>query len=347
MLRCEPEPSAVQVTPLFKPSGIGHGIYKSNMVRRAARWMNALAHPPVAIEITAERLAAVRWTSEGDVADLAVEPLPPGAILPSPVHANLVDAAAVRAALAKACAQLRAQDEEVAVMLPDTIIRVFVQHYEEFPRNPQLALPILRWKLKKSVPFTMEETLISYMRQAPRETGVDIVAGLAREGIVREYHDILKAVNLHAGVVLSSTLAAMALVGGEKPVLLMRISGSCLTSAILRDGVLCAYRCTELPASGSELTPKILLDEVFPVAAYYQDSWNESVQNVLVAGLGSRLPEFVGLLEAEFQCAVAALLGSAEARHVLPASASTLVREELEGLAGWMLSYSKDFAGIL
>lgn len=309
--------------------------------------MNALAHPPVAIEITADRLAAVRWTSEGDVADLAVEPLPPGAILPSPLHVNLVDSAAVRTALAKACAQLHARDEEVAVVLPDTIIRVFVQHYEEFPRNPELALPILRWKLKKSVPFTMEETLISYMRQAPREKGVDIVAALAREGIVREYHDLLKEVNLHAGVVLSSALAAMALVGGEKPALMIRISGSCLTSAIIRDGVLCAYRCTEMPSSGAELTPKILLDEVFPVAAYYQDSWNESMQNVLVAGLGSRLPEFVGLLETEFQCVVEALLGRAQAQHVLPASAATLVNQELEGLAGWMLSYSKDFAGIL
>ena len=46
---------------------------------------------------------------------------------------------------------------------------------------------MLRWKLKKSVPFEVDETLISYMRQAPREDGVDVVTALARLRIVREY----------------------------------------------------------------------------------------------------------------------------------------------------------------
>jgi len=46
---------------------------------------------------------------------------------------------------------------------------------------------MLRWKLKKSVPFEVDETLISYMRQAPREGGVDVVTALGRLRIVREY----------------------------------------------------------------------------------------------------------------------------------------------------------------
>jgi len=53
------------------------------------------------------------------------------------------------------------------MILPDTVIRVFVQHFEEFPRSAAEAEPMLRWKLKKSVPFEADETVISYMRQAP------------------------------------------------------------------------------------------------------------------------------------------------------------------------------------
>src|SRR3989442_8355261 len=59
---------------------------------------------------------------------------------------------------------------------------LFVQHFEDFPRSAAEAVPMLRWKLKKSVPFEADETLISYMRQAPRETGIDVRSEERRVG---------------------------------------------------------------------------------------------------------------------------------------------------------------------
>ena len=58
---------------------------------------------------------------------------------------------------------------------------------------------MLRWKLKKSVPFEADETVISYMRQAPREDGVDVVTALARLRIVREYEALAEGVGLYPG----------------------------------------------------------------------------------------------------------------------------------------------------
>ncbi len=77
--------------------------------------------------------------------------------------------------------------EDIALILPDPVIRVFVQHFDEFPRSAAEAEPMLRWKLKKSVPFEVDETLISFMRQSPRDEGVDIVTALSRLRIIREY----------------------------------------------------------------------------------------------------------------------------------------------------------------
>ena len=62
---------------------------------------------------------------------------------------------------------------------------------------------MLRWKLKKSVPFEADETVISYMRQAPREDGVDVVTALARLRIVREYEALAEGAGLYPGVVMS------------------------------------------------------------------------------------------------------------------------------------------------
>jgi type IV pilus assembly protein PilM len=253
----------------------------------------------------------------------------------------------VRDAFSSASKRLHVEDLDVALLLPDPVIRVFVQHFEEFPRSSLDAVPMLRWKLKKSVPFAIEETLISYMRQAPRHDGVDIIAALARQRIVAEYDAAAESVKLRAGVILSSFLAALALLDGREPVLMVRVSGEALTAAIVRDGVLCGYRCTELPAGREHLTPKMLLDEIFPVAAYYQDTWKEGIQSIFLAGLGHRLSEFVGPLEDEFHCQAQSLLRSALSKGLIASTAAPLVDYELEGLAGLMRNHSKDFGGIL
>jgi type IV pilus assembly protein PilM len=313
------------------------GIYQSGMVRRMVRWMDATPHPPVAIEIAPDRIAAARWSRTGSLDGFAVEALPPGAIVPSAVETNLVNIAAVKSAISNACSRLRAKEEDVALLLPDPVIRVFVQHFDEFPRSPQEAIPMLRWKLKKSVPFEVEETLISYMRQKPREAGVDILTSLARLRIIREYELVVEAAGLFPGVVLSASLAALTLLDDAKPALMARISGTSLTTAIVREGILGGFRCTELPARAAELTPQTLLEEIFPVAAYYQDTWQEGIQSVCLAGLGARMSEFVRPLEDEFHCDVRSLLNAAVSEGRIPEDARPLADRELEGLVGWML----------
>jgi type IV pilus assembly protein PilM len=322
---------------LSSTTAFRQGIYQFEWVRRVARWMDALPYVALAIEVAPDRVAAARWSRTGSLDGYAVESLPVGSLVPSAVEANIANSAAVKAAVANVCDRLRARDEDVAMILPDTVIRVFVQHFEEFPRSAAEAEPMLRWKLKKSVPFEADETLISYMRQAPRESGIDVVTALARLRIIREYESLVEGIGLRPGVVMSSSLAAVSLLEDEKPTLLARVSGSALTTAIVRRGVLCGYRCTELPAQGADLTPEMLLEEVFPVAAYYQDTWQETIQSVRVAGFGTRLAEFVRALEDEFRCDVRSLLHAAASDARIKEDARPLADRELEGLIGWML----------
>jgi len=322
---------------LSSAAAFRQGIYQFQWARRVARWLDALPNVSLALEVSPNRVAAARWSRTGSLDGYAVEALPAGALIPSAVEVNIGNSAVVKAAVARACDRLRARDEDVAMILPDTVIRVFVQHFEEFPRSAEEAVPMLRWKLKKSVPFEADETLISYMRQAARETGVDIVTALARLRIIREYESLVEGIGLFPGVLLSSSLAALSLLEDEKPTLLARVSGSTLTTAIVRREVLCGYRCTELPAYGANLTPQMLLEEIFPVAAYYQDTWQETIKSVRLAGLGSRLPEFIKPLEDEFRCDVRSLLSSAVSEGLLKEDARPLADRDLEGLIGWML----------
>jgi type IV pilus assembly protein PilM len=313
------------------------GIYQNELVRKFVMWLDAVPHPPVAVEFATDRISAARLSRTGGLDGFAVEALPPGAISPSAVETNIINLAAVKNAFVSVCDRVRARNEDVTILVPDPVIRVFVQQFDEFPRSNSEAIPMLRWKLKKSVPFEADETLISYMRQAPRIGGVDIVTALGRLRIVREYEALAEGLGLNPGVVLSSSLAAVSILEDTRPTLLARISGQALTTTIVRGGVLCGYRCTDLPVGPMQLTPTMLLEEIYPVAAYYQDTWNEGIQSVRVAGLGQRLPEFVKPLESEFHCEVRSLLHTAISEGRIPDDAKPLADRELEGLIGWLV----------
>jgi type IV pilus assembly protein PilM len=315
------------------------GIYRSSLVRRITHWLDAIPHPLLACEIAPDYVAAVRWKHGGkDLEAFSIEPLPPGAIVPSAVESNLAVMDVVRTAVMKTVGRLGGGAQEVALLLPDPVIRVFVLHFDSFPRSKEEALPILQWKLKKSVPFEAEETLISHMRQAPREDGVEIVTALARLRIVREYEHLAESAGLVPAVVLSSTLAALPLVDDSEPSLLARVVGTSLTTAIVRDGSLCGYRCTDLPIDSRQLSPQNLLDEIYPLTAYFQDTWQEDIRRVCLAGLGERTESFRSLLEQELHCPVESLLRSASGSGRIPADAQPLCDRQLEGLVGWMLN---------
>ena len=319
--------------------GIREGIYSNATVRRITRWLDVAPHPLVVCEIAPGYVAAAKWSGAGsDLEAYSIEPLPPGSITATAVETNLVKADEVREAVGRVFSRLRTKPQDVALLVPDPVIRVFVLHFDAFPRSASEAVPLLRWRLKKSVPFETEETLISFMRQAPRENGVDIVTGLARLRIIREYEQLIESVGMSPGVVMSSTLASLPLLDDRQPCLLVRVVGNALTTAIVRDGVLCGYRCIELPSEQAELTPQALLDEVYPLAAYYQDSWSEGISMVRLAGLGARVEEFRPSLETELGCPVSGLLSSASAQGRVGSDLEPLVERDMDALVGWTLN---------
>jgi type IV pilus assembly protein PilM len=312
-------------------------LFKIKTVQRVAKWMDAIPRPPLAIEVSWDRISAVRWSRKGGVASFAVERLAPGMIVPSAVDANIVDVAGVREAMASVCKRVEADREHTALLLPDPVIRIFVQHFDDFPRSTADAIPLLRWRLKKSVPFDMTDTVFSYVRQPAREGGVDIVATIARQRIIREYEELVESVGLNAGVVSGSSLASLALLDSEVPSLVARISDRTLSTSIVRSGTLCGYRCTELPASGTKLSPQALFDEIYPLAAYYQDTWQEKIESVYISGIGERVREFVKPLETEFHCSVQPLLRTNPDDRRVSETGRPLVEAGLDGLVGWML----------
>ena len=134
-------------------------------VKRLERWLNAMPHPSLVVEIASTHVAAAHWSKTGGHLDShAIEPLPPGAVMASPVDTNVVQPDAVRSVLRKVLSRVPAGNAPLALLIPDPVVRVFILPFDTLPRRADEALSLLRWRLKKSVPFDVDETVVSWMR---------------------------------------------------------------------------------------------------------------------------------------------------------------------------------------
>ncbi|MGC2334033.1 MAG: hypothetical protein WA581_21455 [Candidatus Acidiferrales bacterium] len=326
------------MTSLTGTQSLESKFYRMSLVRRIDRWLHAMPHPPLVVEIAPGHVAAARWGGgHGDLEDVVVESLPAGCVMPSPVENNITQPDAVRGALRRVFSRIPARGAAIAVLVPDPVVRVFILPFENLPRRPDEALPLLRWRLKKSVPFDVDETVVSWMRQPARDGSLELVTAVARQRIVREYEEIVESAGAPIGVLLSSTLAALPLLEERGATLLVRLSGKSLTSVIVHGANLCVYRSTDMPADGSLLEPQVVLDEVFPALAYYQDNWDAPVDRVRFAGFGAREQIFRAALASELRVPVGSM-GEAEAAQGLSEPAQDLILHGLDALAGWMLN---------
>ena len=74
--------------------------YQSGIFRRFDRWLHAMPHPPLVVEMAGDHVAAARWGNvRGHLEQVAAESLPAGSVMPSTVDTNITQPEAVRSAL--------------------------------------------------------------------------------------------------------------------------------------------------------------------------------------------------------------------------------------------------------
>jgi len=191
------------------------------------------------------------------------------------------------------------------MILPDTVIRVFVQHFED-SRAREEAVPILRWKLKKSVPSkpTRRSSPTCGKRRAKR---VDVVIALAGSASSGSTNPSLRASGCIQLVLSSSLAPSLSLkMRSRRSLRASRVpptTRSCAKAS-------CAAIVVRTAGTRPNLTPQMLLEEIFLWRLIIKTLGRKPFQSVRVAGLGARLPEFARPLEDEFHCDVRSLLHS-------------------------------------
>jgi type IV pilus assembly protein PilM len=234
-----------------------------------------LASPPptVALEIAATHVTALGLSGGGRdtvIAGYAVEPLAPGVVVPSLNAANITDDAALTATIQTALEKAGGRSKRVALVLPDTTAKVSLVRFEKVPARVQDLDQLIRWQVRKTAPFRIEDAQLSWIPGVQLDGGGrEFVVSMARRDVIERFERVCDAAGVHAGVVdiasFSQINAQLATGLDAGDWLLVHLASDYVTLAVVRGEDLVFFRNR---AIGGESD---LADLVHQTAMYHED----------------------------------------------------------------------------
>ena len=246
-----------------------------------------LASPPLdaAIEIAPEAVSIAVLGGRGQnavVQGYAVEPMPIGAVVPSLTATNMPDSDVVVRALRSACESVGVRPRRVALVVPDLVGKVSLVKFDRTPTRRDDLDQLIRWQVKKSTPFPIEDACVTHSPGAPGE----FVVVAARREVIREYEGVCEEAGIEAGLVDLATIGVVNLFLSSGPAatgdwLVVHMRPEYTSIVILRREDMIFFRNR---AEGDE---EALPDVVHQTAMYYQDRLGgKGFTRVLLGGLG-------------------------------------------------------------
>jgi type IV pilus assembly protein PilM len=244
------------------------------------------ARPPVAVELSPQGVLAAASPGAGQPPVYAFEPLAGGALMPGIGEQNLRAPVLVANAIRAALGQVSPRTRAVTLVLPDTVVRVFVLDFDALPAKAVEAIPVLRFRLRKMLPFEVEHAGVSYQVLVENKSECKVLAAVIPGPVLAEYEAVVREAGYEPGAVLPTSLAALGAIDSPESVLCANLSAVALTTSITTGENLLLYRTLDLPED-----PEQRLEEVrrgvSVAAAYFEDKLGAPPRFLYYAGIGA------------------------------------------------------------
>ena len=244
----------------------------------------------------------------------------PGALEASPLRENIQRPADLEKALGDALRSLGVDPGaasrrplEAFLVIPDQAARLSVLSFETFPKRDAEGLPLVKWRLKKSLPFDVDSAAISYFVERS-EKELQVVAVAAPRTVVGQYEAMALRFGLRPKWVTLSTLAALELAAsgaadGPEGILVAKYSPPWFTTAIMQGGMMRLFRTVGITADeAGSLSVADALGSVYPSVAYFQDNFHGTIARAYLCGLGANSAAVAEGLERELELKSAPLV---------------------------------------
>jgi hypothetical protein len=158
----------------------------------------------------------------------------------------------------------------VALVVPDVVARLSLVRFENVPARTADLDQLIRWQVKKTAPFPLEDAQVSYVRGHHSSEGQEFVVSVARRAVIEEYEALCAEAGAHAGIVDLSTIGVVnaLLASGAAPAgdwLVINIAADSASIAIMRGGDLIFFR--NRPADDETSAIELM----YQTAVYYED----------------------------------------------------------------------------
>jgi type IV pilus assembly protein PilM len=239
--------------------------------------------PEHAFEISEAGISYARGTST------SFRAFQPGTVAVSPSADNILRPEAIAAMIGEmAPANGVKKRRPAALILPDYAARVTVLDFDSFPTVAAEQLPLVKFRIKKTIPFDIESAAVSYFVQPTSGSKkVEVLAVTMAFDIVARYEALFRAAGFHPGEVTTSSLAALNLYRGEGVAVVAKLSGQILTVTVLSGSTIKLFRCVLLEGSSDDEFLAIL----HPTFAYVEDELASPVRKLILCGFPRGVPE--------------------------------------------------------
>jgi type IV pilus assembly protein PilM len=274
---------------------------------RIQRWIKE-PPPEYLFEVSESALA---WAQPRDAGNIRLQEFTTKALTVSPVAPNFTRYDLFQAALPKGANG--GSRGRAGLIIPDYAARLAVLDFEEFPGDEEQRLSLVKFRLRKSVPFAIDDAQVSCFVQAKdaSDKGIEVLAAVLSRTVLEEYEGLLRNAGFQVGLVIPSSFAVLPLFANSPGVLTLfaKLSGSILSVMLLEQRRVRVVRCIDLsseeaePPEGYSLISTILQQTV----AFAEDELQRPVQRMLLCGFGGDTEELGEAFQKEFGFTWAAL----------------------------------------
>jgi len=242
--------------------------------------------PRLACEITLIGVVAARQQTALDAAAItAFASLLPGSVVPALNAPNFPYPARIVAALRQALDPIVERDRKLTLVIPDAAVRVLLLDFDSLPEKPADVLPIIRFRLRKLLPFEVDDAAVSYQVMTRHDEPVRVLVAVTPRDILAEYEGVVREAGYEPGAVLPSTLCALAAIPEQTDALVINQNSACITTAITRQHEVLLHRTLELPENAGNDIPDIQ-QAVSVAIAYFEDSLGLPLESLFYVGPG-------------------------------------------------------------
>ena len=278
--------------------------------------------PAYVFELSEGGIASARRGKAGP--ELNYSPFPAPILQVSPVKENVANPELFETHVESLATALDGQVKrrrQAALILPDYCTRIALLDFESFPKDPAEQLALVRFRMKKTVPFDMDSAALSFQAGKSAAKTTEVLAAAAAGEIVSRYEAPFRVAGFHTGFVTTSMLAALDLLPKTGLQVCAKIGGHTMTVAVCDGRQPRLVRCVEM----DNFEADELMGVLYPTFAYAEDELKQRPLRMFTCGFEKVDPEVLAWCASEMRLAFEPL-----------ASRWGQTEEHNAGMLGWL-----------